>query len=80
VVKYAQAQRAAGIPIEKIGEEVGVPWRTIRRWLSDARRGRFHAVEIEAQPRAAVVVHGPHGIRVEGLDLDSVAELLRRLA
>ena len=85
VVEYARAQRAAGVPIEKIGEELGLPWRTIRRWLSIVRSSDFRAVEIvervapTAPPRAAVVVLAPHGVRVEGLDLDGIAELLRRL-
>jgi predicted transcriptional regulator len=85
VVRYAQVQRTAGVPLEKIGEELGLPWRTIRRWLSIARSTDFRAVEIvervapAAQPRAEVVVLAPHGVRVEGLDIDGIAELLRRL-
>jgi hypothetical protein len=34
-------------------------------------------------PRPApvgIVVHGPRGVRIEGLDLDGVAALLERLA
>lgn len=82
VVQHARAQRTAGVPIEKIGEELGLPWRTIRRWLSIGRSSGFREVEIvePASPsRVEAVVLAPHGVRVEGLDLDGIAELLRRL-
>lgn len=78
VVEYARARRAAGVPIESIGEELGMPWRTIRRWMPPIRSKRFRPIEV-VETRRDVVVHGPHGLRIEGLDLDGVADLLRRL-
>jgi hypothetical protein len=78
VVAYARARRAAGIPIESIGDELGMPWRTIRRWMPPVRNKRFRPIEV-VEARRDLAVHGPHGLRIEGLDLDGVAELLRRL-
>jgi transposase len=78
IVDYARARRSAGIPIETIGAELGMPWRTIRRWLPAVRGKRFRPIEIIAT-RREVVVHGPYGLRIEGLDVDGVAELVRRL-
>lgn len=78
VVEFARKRRAAGIPIEAIGEELGMPWRTIRRWMPPVRGKRFRPIEI-VETRQSVVVHGPHGLRIDGLDLDGVAELVRRL-
>lgn len=37
------------------------------------------AVDAVEPPRAEPVVHGPLGVRVEGLDVEGIAELLRRL-
>ena len=78
-VKYALARRAAGIRIEAIGEELGMPWRTVRVWMPRARAKRFRRIEVVVPRGDGVVVHGPHGVRIEGLDLDRVAELLRGL-
>ena len=79
VVEYALARRAVGIRIEAIGEELGMPWRTVRGWMPRVRAKRFRRIEVVVPRGDGVVVHGPHGVRIEGLDLDSVAELLRRL-
>ena len=78
VVGYAQTRRTAGAGIEAIGEELGLPWRTIQRWMPPVRAKRFRPIEVVA-PTSALVVYGPHGVRIEGLDLDGVADLLRRL-
>ncbi|MEO7034547.1 MAG: hypothetical protein ABI548_11615 [Polyangiaceae bacterium] len=79
VVQYALARRAVGIRIQAIGEELGVPWRTVRGWMPSVRAERFRRIEVVVPRAEGVVVHGPHGVRIEGLDLDGVAELLRRL-
>src|SRR5258706_9182814 len=78
VVAYARARRAAGIPIESIGDELGMPWRTIRRWMPPVRNKRFRPIEV-VETRRDLAVHGPHGLRIEGLDLDGVARLVARL-
>jgi hypothetical protein len=55
-----------------------MPWRTIRRWMPPIRNKRFRPIEV-VETRRDLVVHGPHGLRIEGLDLDGVADLVRRL-
>jgi hypothetical protein len=40
----------------------------------------FVPVTVVDGPPDQIVVHGQHGVRVEGLDLARLAELLRRLA
>jgi hypothetical protein len=49
---------------------------TIRVWMPRVRAKRFRRIEVVVPRGDGVVVHGPHGVRIEGLDLDSVAELL----
>lgn len=78
IIEYARTRRAAGITLEALGVELGMPWRTIARWLPAVRAKRFRRIEI-VDARREVVVQGPHGLRIEGLDLEGVAELLRRL-
>lgn len=53
-----------------------------RRYPPAARPPRFVPVSVVADVTtpAQIVVHGPGGVRIEGLDLGAVAELLRRLA
>jgi hypothetical protein len=90
-VSYYRARRAQGAAQREIGVELGMPWRTLQRWaatfgdtplLSPASTG-FERVEIvEAPPparRSSIVVRGPAGLHIEGLDLDALVELLQRL-
>jgi hypothetical protein len=71
--------RDEGRTWSRIGREIGLPGETVRR-LCEAAPG-FVAVQVvdEAVPRGLVVV-GPTGYRVEGLDLETVVALLARLA
>jgi hypothetical protein len=82
---YAAERRAAGIGLKTIGAELSVPWRTLSRWTLLARRGvhagicRVRVVDPPQNP-TALVVHGPRGVRIEGLDVAAIADLLARLA
>lgn len=78
IIAYTRQQREAGVTLVTIGSELGVPWRSLSRWTARVRRKRFARVELSV-PVRALVVHGPHGIRIDGLDIDGVAELVRRL-
>jgi transposase len=82
LVSYTVARRRQGATLVEIGAEVGISWKTLGRWLSGGKgKPRFHEVAI-VTPRAvapAIIVHGPRGLRIEGLDLGGVAELVRRL-
>ena len=83
LLSYTVARRRQGATLVAIGEEVGMSWKTLGRWLGGRKsRARFERVEVIAPAPAvarSLVVHGPHGLRVEGLDVAGVAELMRRL-
>jgi len=81
LISETRSRREAGKTLVAIGEELGVPWRTLARWCATERKRTpgFRAVEIVALPSARPIVHGPRGLRIEGLDIESVAELVRRL-
>jgi len=88
-VAYFQSRRDAGATIAEIGAELGLPWRTLYAWAtrdsaSPLPDPGFSPVEILEAPvahaTARFTVEHRSGLRIEGLDLDSLAELLRRLA
>ena|SRR5215207_2437819 len=83
VVTYLEARRAEGGSVPTIGAELGLCVSTLLRWTkarpSPAAFERVRVVADRAPP-SALVVHGPCGLRLEGLQLADVAELVRRLA
>ena len=85
IIAHTLERRRGGGQLTEIGSELDVPWRTLARWCVEvakkvrSRRRSFRRVEVVGGPKTAMVVHGAHGVRVEGLDLDGLAELLRRL-
>jgi len=90
-IAAARVHLARDRGIEEIAAEIGVRARTLRRWLSaDEQRCVLTPVvvvdDVPAAPiaavmprRAAPVLILPSGVRVEGLDVEGLAELLRRL-
>lgn len=84
VVVYTAERRRDGASWRAIAADVGVSEVTLARWAG-ARPSRavvpFRAVHVASTPpEPRLVVHGPGGVRVEGLTLADAAELLRRLA
>jgi hypothetical protein len=84
VLDAVDAHVAAGAEPTRLARSLGLPYRTIVRWRE--RRGSlFRPVIIDGAEEASarevrIVVHGPAGLRVEGLDVPALAELLRRLS
>lgn len=85
-VEYFRRQRAAGTSVEAISRGLGVKRHTLVGWTvapePSAGGPTFVPVSVvaDAATSSRIVVHGPGGVRIEGLDLAGVAELLRRLA
>jgi hypothetical protein len=85
LLSYTVARRRQGASIVEVASEVGINFRTLARWLGARKTARFGRVVVAAPVTAAaagatrIVVHGPRGLRIEGLDLVAVAELLRRV-
>lgn len=81
-VSYAQRRLAAGVGLALIARELGVGAPTLKTWLgAEEVPATFRTVQVENAPltRPALVLHGPAGLRIEGLDIAALAELLRRL-
>ncbi len=86
LLSYTVARRRQGASIVEVAAEVGINFRTLARWLGARKTERFGRVEVVAArfapataAAAPIVVHGPRGLRIEGLDLAAVAELVRRV-
>ena len=84
LLSYTVARRRQGAKVVEVATELGMKFQTLARWVGEKRAAkRFERVEVVAVPASAapraIVVHGPRGLRIEGLDLDGVAELVRRV-
>ena len=82
---YARQRRAAGSTLNRIASDLGVATNTLQRWLKLDPGKKFRRVSVRGTrpagvTKASLVLHGPAGVRVEGLDPQSVAAILRALA
>jgi transposase len=87
-VEYLRQRQEQGAGLEEVAQEVGLSSWTLSRWgrkasgsEATAPRGALVAVEVRASKtrpqQRGLVVHGPGGVRVEGLSLEQVGVLLR---
>ena len=75
--------RRRGATWTSIGGQFGVTPKTARRWLvrmSAEPKGRIVPVSVSRARPPGVTVVSPSGFRVEGLSVESAAELLRHLS
>jgi hypothetical protein len=87
ILSYTVARRRQGAKLVEVAAELGLRDQALTRWLGEKRAAkRFDRVEVVAAPPAVtlsvastIVVHGAHGLRIEGLNLAAVAELVRRV-
>lgn len=91
-VRFSEAARSAALErIAQVGaeggslagvaRELGVSDQTLRRWRAGQAPARLRAVRVsEDETPRGIVVLLPGGARVEGLDLEGLAELARRLS
>jgi transposase len=82
ILSYTVARRRQGAELLTVGAELGISGNMLGRWLGARKASpRFERVQVAAgpAPTRTLVVHGPRGLRIEGLDVGGVAELVRRL-
>ena len=86
-VRYLEVRQEQGASEVTAAQELGLAVKSLRKWATAAGEvpEGFRRVEVvqEQAPvervSPALVVHGPGGMRIEGLDVESLALLLRRL-
>lgn len=75
---------ARGVGIEQAALEIGVAVEDLRRWSARPElEGPLLVpvqIEVDAPTRREIVVVLAGGVRVEGLTLEDIAELARRLS
>ena len=85
-LEYARGRHGQGAETAEIAGELGVKIGTLRGWLR--RTKAFRAVEVierrapetaNASMKASMVVTTPRGLRIEGLDVAGLAELVARI-
>ena len=87
---YLARARARGESLQSVATELDLPAETLRRWTNGAKKPQDEAEaafqeiriveETKPEPRGELVVTGPAGITVQGLDLDGVVALMQKLA
>jgi transposase len=71
-----------GMTHAAIAEALGVREAALQRWRwreRCSRAGKLVAVRVP-QREASLIVHAPHGVRIEGLSLEDIATLITRLS
>ena len=89
-VEYFDARRKQKVAPKKISLELGIGIATLRFWTTPKKRAAniesagFEQLQVisdsieTTNPR--FVVRGPANLVIEGLDIESLADLIRRLA
>lgn len=90
VVTHAHAEVRAGVPIMRIARALGLRPKTLTLWMRRMPASAFRAVRVEGDPRPnptsgpavvdRLVVVAPSGIRIEGLDIAGVIQVMRSLS
>lgn len=88
-LEYAKERQAAGATMRVITRELGLGADTLRKWMKGEHGQHSPAVRRvaitsrlarSAKATGKIVVHGPGGVRIEGLDVDDIAALLKGLS
>jgi hypothetical protein len=87
VVSVARVRKAEGVAVARIARELGLRTQTLAFWMRRPPAVRLRAVRVERDPQLAVVVPEtqpvvvtPSGVRIEGLNFESLLRLVRSLA
>jgi len=82
--EHFQGRRAEGRSVKAIARELGVRRQTLLAWAAEPAGDAgpaFVPVSVVAETHAkGIVLHAPGGLRVEGLDVPALVEVLRGLA
>jgi hypothetical protein len=79
-VAYWQAHEAAGAGLRAVATALGIAPVSLRRWAQDARFRpvRLREADTPVAPRLVVIIDAT-SVRVEGVDLETAAQLIARL-
>jgi hypothetical protein len=80
-IEYWGARKREGVSAMQVSRELGICVLTLARW-SKPPASPLLPVVIDAAPTTGggIVVRGPRGLLIEGLDIAALAALLRELS
>jgi hypothetical protein len=78
VAELVRFRRSAGVSYQGLVTELDLPINTLRRWTEVEQPARLTRVELTSEVSGPVLMTRS-GIRVEGLTIGDLAELLARL-
>jgi len=84
-VAFARRLRSQGLPMVRIAKDLGVPSKTLKIWFRRRPTFRMRPVVVSTPPTAVVTAIRPvlvtvQGHRVEGLDLETLVQVLRSIS
>lgn len=80
LIAYARSQEAAGVSRAEVAAQLRLSLGNLHRWLATGSRSKRKKLKrVTVVDPSTVTVHARHGVRVEGLTIAQVAELLRTL-
>ena len=84
-VAVARRLRSQGVSMVQVARDLGVRPRTLEIWLRRGQRSRIRPVVVTTAPAMEVLTIRPvlvtaQGHRVEGLDLDTLVQVLRSIS
>ncbi len=79
-VAYWRARETAGDGVRAVAAALGIAPVSLRRWAQDTRFRPVRLLEADVpEPLRLVVVVDATGVRVEGVDVETAAQLIARL-
>jgi hypothetical protein len=78
-VAYWRAREPAGDGVRAVATALGIAPVSLRRWAQDPRFRAVHVIADAAPVARLVVIIDATGVRVEGVDVETVAQLIARL-
>ena len=81
VVAVTRAQVEHGASVHRVASALGLPARSLTRWLQQSAPPVLRPVTVrpDPMPPAGPVLVTPQGLRIEGLDRDTLIAVLRLL-
>ena len=80
IAQYGRRRLSEDASQLKVAKEVGVSEQTLSRLMSADRVDELVPVRVVNKATSSATVRGPHGLTIEGLDIEGLAALIRALS
>ena len=81
IVAYTKRRGATGASFHDVSRELGLARSSVLRWFRDGGRSRgVVPVRVKPVSSASLTLRAAHGVVVEGLSVEQLVDVLRRLS